>query len=100
MTLEGEYYMATKNIDPDVLCVAILMTLEGEYYGNITNKLITSGGCRNPHDIGRRILLSDRVLQTNGLWGRNPHDIGRRILLILLPDLLVIFGTVFRSQSS
>jgi len=37
--------------------VAILMTLEGEYY--LANYLKSDKAflCRNPHDIGRRILL-------------------------------------------
>jgi len=32
MTLEGEYYLEMKDIIYHLECVAILMTLEGEYY--------------------------------------------------------------------
>ena len=84
--------------------VAILMTLEGEYYRYKCLR-IDFNGSRNPHDIGRRILhrgvgkcsLSFFVailmtLEGEYYWqqkalhenrdGRNPHDIGRRILRV------------------
>jgi len=38
------------------LYVAILMTLEGEYYFNVFLRAFRAAS-RNPHDIGRRILL-------------------------------------------
>jgi len=32
------------------------MTLEGEYYANTFVSYVLTAECRNPHDIGRRIL--------------------------------------------
>ncbi len=57
------------------------MTLEGEYYVEITTTAVAIL-CRNPHDIGRRILLSS-FCAPKLKSGRNPHDIGRRILLTI-----------------
>ncbi len=65
MTLEGEYYRKSVEI---LLCgefVAILMTLEGEYYLMPKTQLQFGSDSRNPHDIGRRIL---RILNNfNGI---------------------------------
>ncbi len=45
------------------LChVAILMTLEGEYYLLLNFSFNFSKYCRNPHDIGRRILLLNKCV--------------------------------------
>jgi len=83
--------------------VAILMTLEGEYYrtlwwknftramsqsswhwkANITRRVTErndNNSSRNPHDIGRRILPKVYRDGRGFAIGRNPHDIGRRIL--------------------
>jgi len=89
--------------DPRSGLVAILMTLEGEYYKS-RQPVKQAQTSRNPHDIGRRILPMRRVrpllalkvailmtlegeyypnIQQLGLlnpYSRNPHDIGRRIL--------------------
>jgi len=79
MTLEGEYYKSRQPVKQaqtsrnphDIgrrilpmrrvrpllaLKVAILMTLEGEYYPNIQQLGLLNPYSRNPHDIGRRIL--------------------------------------------
>jgi len=56
MTLEGEYYWAINPTARNIAYVAILMTLEGEYYLPLTGAFSTIRHCRNPHDIGRRIL--------------------------------------------
>jgi len=63
-----------------ILSVAILMTLEGEYYAFSSLLLVSSLKRRNPHDIGRRILLWQRLTLMELRLSRNPHDIGRRIL--------------------
>jgi len=58
MTLEGEYYFTIPHKRRLLqLPVAILMTLEGEYYlmGIKFPEIVKFS--RNPHDIGRRILL-------------------------------------------
>jgi len=60
--------------------VAILMTLEGEYYHHIRQSKDPKFKSRNPHDIGRRILHIMRLKDLKNLRSRNPHDIGRRIL--------------------
>ncbi len=110
MTLEGEYYNThLKNNEKkflsqsswhwkaNITChtwkryimgfVAILMTLEGEYYNNVST-FFRWQTCRNPHDIGRRILPQvQRRLWRIFRYGRNPHDIGRRILLHLNQSL-------------
>ncbi len=57
MTLEGEYYTFIFNPWWGGDKVAILMTLEGEYYRSLSVLVLTEN-CRNPHDIGRRILLA------------------------------------------
>jgi len=62
--------------------VAILMTLEGEYYVTFSHHGKDRFACRNPHDIGRRILRINSSPNSGSLKCRNPHDIGRRILLI------------------
>jgi len=55
MTLEGEYYEYTRSPQKFRNPVAILMTLEGEYY--FENHIVVEAEySRNPHDIGRRIL--------------------------------------------
>ncbi len=127
MTLEGEYYLQFSCPLAGIF-VAILMTLEGEYYKFICQSIIKKFS-RNPHDIGRRILqllsfpfpiqfwtvailmtlegeyyvtapLTIKIeasSQSSWHWKanitqnqspakkhrscRNPHDIGRRILL-------------------
>jgi len=57
MTLEGEYYTQSPTLwTLPPRTVAILMTLEGEYY-QLTINMKPKQKCRNPHDIGRRILL-------------------------------------------
>jgi len=56
MTLEGEYYCNLYNPPLTRQIVAILMTLEGEYYCPFSSVLKRFVECRNPHDIGRRIL--------------------------------------------
>ncbi len=56
MTLEGEYYWQRLTCATFRGRVAILMTLEGEYYMQEKTLTVTEFG-RNPHDIGRRILL-------------------------------------------
>jgi len=103
MTLEGEYYQALRGLGKNDNSVAILMTLEGEYYStscakhisrnksqsswhwkaNITYSNNSVGelfeGCRNPHDIGRRILLQNdlanqflgNVSQSSWHWKAN-----------------------------
>ena len=58
MTLEGEYYPKTRGICSKGRTVAILMTLEGEYYITRFAGCLDRRSGRNPHDIGRRILLS------------------------------------------
>ncbi len=55
MTLEGEYYSIHAVFGTAAKRVAILMTLEGEYYSQRRHKNAFLKG-RNPHDIGRRIL--------------------------------------------
>jgi len=55
MTLEGEYYLLLSKWYQK-LQVAILMTLEGEYYRHGICPNFFERNCRNPHDIGRRIL--------------------------------------------
>jgi len=45
--------------------VAILMTLEGEYYFETLLQGNPSMDCRNPHDIGRRILRFDSCGRNN-----------------------------------
>jgi len=57
MTLEGEYYILQGKLRQISCCVAILMTLEGEYYLAMAYHETAQGKSRNPHDIGRRILL-------------------------------------------
>jgi len=56
------------------------MTLEGEYYLNNCVLILSSVVGRNPHDIGRRILLAKASTAILSSLSRNPHDIGRRIL--------------------
>jgi len=56
MTLEGEYYAVSTPRQPLGASVAILMTLEGEYYRDFLTEIANSKMSRNPHDIGRRIL--------------------------------------------
>jgi len=56
MTLEGEYYKPILAIYSGIVIVAILMTLEGEYY-RLKFCHAKKTLRRNPHDIGRRILL-------------------------------------------
>jgi len=58
------------------------MTLEGEYYESAFLMWSRSRYSRNPHDIGRRILLNSLIILGLILRSRNPHDIGRRILLL------------------
>jgi len=82
MTLEGEYYRQLSKSTHRVSPVAILMTLEGEYYLSWRLAQVRFL-CRNPHDIGRRILHI-RGIAVDLFNRRNPHDIGRRILLIRL----------------
>ncbi len=96
--------------------VAILMTLEGEYYGEFEGVTFDKVKSRNPHDIGRRILPKSLILGSitrssqsswhwkanitrwDGGWQlkcfcrRNPHDIGRRILRWEKPRTLQVFG--------
>jgi len=60
MTLEGEYYYSFLYQAQTASEVAILMTLEGEYYFFISSESF-SFSRRNPHDIGRRILLTSRT---------------------------------------
>jgi len=89
-------------VDSHGFFVAILMTLEGEYYfpclcsnliwisrnphdigRRILRKIwrtLLVGLSRNPHDIGRRILLAEKYKMPELFESRNPHDIGRRIL--------------------
>jgi len=92
-----------KSNSTNVYAVAILMTLEGEYYKDGCAAPLGTSSCRNPHDIGRRILQVSLQLSLSLLWvailmtlegeyyfkqnsrycnidSRNPHDIGRRIL--------------------
>jgi len=57
MTLEGEYYRFTQWFAATQKMVAILMTLEGEYYLQFLLHMGLLLQSRNPHDIGRRILL-------------------------------------------
>jgi len=56
MTLEGEYYLTDKGRSKASVVVAILMTLEGEYYPHLAIVARAVWRRRNPHDIGRRIL--------------------------------------------
>ncbi len=60
MTLEGEYYHFVTFPALWQSVVAILMTLEGEYYFFLMQQRANSPHRRNPHDIGRRILLSSK----------------------------------------
>jgi len=107
MTLEGEYYLLPHNEQFGIFKVAILMTLEGEYYYFECRRRRADHACRNPHDIGRRILhdtfvthrpaMQVAILMTlegeyypnmlrgwqHSYYSRNPHDIGRRILLYI-----------------
>ncbi len=39
------------------------MTLEGEYYTVSVEVAAAAGAGRNPHDIGRRILLRGEIMQ-------------------------------------
>ncbi len=61
MTLEGEYYQKKFTIFFAYLYVAILMTLEGEYYSHQLCSHSKFRCRRNPHDIGRRILLESII---------------------------------------
>jgi len=73
-----------------VKIVAILMTLEGEYYVKTCHAKALMAS-RNPHDIGRRILHDLLIMKGCNDKCRNPHDIGRRILqekVIVSPLLL------------
>jgi len=75
--------------------VAILMTLEGEYYKELGIESTTPAG-RNPHDIGRRILHTYKNSTLYMRRGRNPHDIGRRILR----EIFTVVCRHSKSQSS
>jgi len=90
MTLEGEYYTRSRvmqtvptrrnphdigrrilrkrkrtNCKPNF--VAILMTLEGEYYSEGFALYRQENVGRNPHDIGRRILLATNNVSSVGV---------------------------------
>jgi len=80
MTLEGEYYFEDTTQHGNMPVVAILMTLEGEYYGMCGATPYITPSSRNPHDIGRRILQKKIKMENFYDLRRNPHDIGRRIL--------------------
>jgi len=85
------------------------MTLEGEYYSVVRRTRLSSWCCRNPHDIGRRILLFEKNDCPAYINGRNPHDIGRRILLtarmsmlltLLVAILMTLEGEYYRFTAS
>jgi len=96
MTLEGEYYNANPTARNIAQLVAILMTLEGEYY------LLTIRPIGKEIPVAILMTLEGEYYIPDGCCGdfsfcRNPHDIGRRIL----PTLWAVpLGKTFSSQSS